>query len=213
MYFTSRISYSRTPPGAAHPPYLRRISRSAHVRSATIRKFIQFDVGFIVTHDLIGHAFAPIPYPPVPRWHQRPAPVGVEQGRIDDFALESLPSRSAMRPSIKLCFSLAAWYSAFSDKSPCARASAIAVNDSWGVHGFQFVQFGAHLLRAVHGQGKFASCASPLKFNLRQTFLKSAQRRGQFAASCRHAHTRRTRSGEGGVNRPPDCCKASALIA
>ncbi|MCY1240469.1 hypothetical protein D9M72_533200 [compost metagenome] len=30
------------------------------------------------------------------------------------------------RPSLWLCASLAAWYSAFSDRSPCARASAIA---------------------------------------------------------------------------------------
>ena len=31
-----------------------------------------------------------------------------------------------MRPSTWLCFSLAAWYSAFSERSPCERASAIS---------------------------------------------------------------------------------------
>src|ERR1700722_14692856 len=36
-------------------------------------------------------------------------------------------SMSLMRPSMKLCCSRAAWYSAFSLKSPCARASAIAL--------------------------------------------------------------------------------------
>src|ERR1700676_2102860 len=36
-------------------------------------------------------------------------------------------SMSLMRPSMKLCCSRAAWYSAFSDKSPCARASAMAL--------------------------------------------------------------------------------------
>ena len=35
-------------------------------------------------------------------------------------------SRSAILPSIKLCCSLAYWYSAFSDKSPWLLASAIA---------------------------------------------------------------------------------------
>ncbi|KGD43442.1 hypothetical protein DO72_5295 [Burkholderia pseudomallei] len=42
-------------------------------------------------------------------------------------AADSFDSISAMRPSMKPCFSLAASYSAFSDKSPCARASAIAL--------------------------------------------------------------------------------------
>src|SRR5574340_1496558 len=42
-------------------------------------------------------------------------------------ALPSLASSSAMRPSMKPWRSLAASYSAFSDRSPCARASAIAV--------------------------------------------------------------------------------------
>src|SRR6202163_2297822 len=36
-------------------------------------------------------------------------------------------SMSLMRPSMKLCCSRAAWYSACSPKSPCARASAIAL--------------------------------------------------------------------------------------
>src|SRR5277367_223434 len=36
-------------------------------------------------------------------------------------------SMSLMRPSMKLCCSRAAWYSAFSLRSPCARASAIAL--------------------------------------------------------------------------------------
>ena len=36
-----------------------------------------------------------------------------------------------MRPSMKLCFSRAAWYSAFSERSPCARASAIAFVIAW----------------------------------------------------------------------------------
>src|SRR5437764_3779771 len=41
-------------------------------------------------------------------------------------AAASLPSSSRMRPSMKPWRSLAASYSAFSDRSPCARASAIA---------------------------------------------------------------------------------------
>src|SRR5262245_6012446 len=39
----------------------------------------------------------------------------------------TLPSSSAMRPSMNDCFSRAAWYSAFSERSPWARASAIAL--------------------------------------------------------------------------------------
>ena len=39
---------------------------------------------------------------------------------------ETISSSSAIRPSIKDWRSRAAWYSAFSDRSPCARASAIA---------------------------------------------------------------------------------------
>ena len=42
-------------------------------------------------------------------------------------ALLILFSRSAILPSIKLCFSFAAWYSAFSDKSPCSLASDMAL--------------------------------------------------------------------------------------
>src|SRR5690554_5659009 len=42
------------------------------------------------------------------------------------WALPSLPSISWMRPSMKPCCSRAAWYSAFSLRSPCERASAIA---------------------------------------------------------------------------------------
>ena len=37
-----------------------------------------------------------------------------------------IASSSRIRPSMKLCFSRAAWYSAFSLRSPCSRASAIA---------------------------------------------------------------------------------------
>jgi hypothetical protein len=58
-------------------------------------------------------------------------------------ALESLPSISRMRPSTKLCFSLAASYSAFSERSPCARASEIFV--------FQALQFGFQRFRARNG--------------------------------------------------------------
>src|SRR3989441_1055397 len=42
-------------------------------------------------------------------------------------ALPTLASSAAIRPSMKPSFSRAAWYSAFSDRSPCARASAIAL--------------------------------------------------------------------------------------
>jgi hypothetical protein len=42
-------------------------------------------------------------------------------------AAPTLPSSSLIRPSVKLCFSRAAWYSAFSERSPWARASAIAL--------------------------------------------------------------------------------------
>src|SRR5438552_3341593 len=42
-------------------------------------------------------------------------------------AFPTFISRSAIRPSMKLCFSRAAWYSAFSERSPWARASAIAL--------------------------------------------------------------------------------------
>src|SRR5439155_383058 len=37
-------------------------------------------------------------------------------------ALPTLASSAAIRPSMKPSFSRAAWYSAFSDRSPCARA-------------------------------------------------------------------------------------------
>src|SRR5438552_3050100 len=40
-------------------------------------------------------------------------------------------SSSAIRPSTKLCRSRAAWYSAFSERSPWARASAIALVIAW----------------------------------------------------------------------------------
>ena len=42
-------------------------------------------------------------------------------------ALLMTSSNSPTRPSTKLCLSLAAWYSAFSDKSPCSLASDIAL--------------------------------------------------------------------------------------
>src|ERR1700741_3106483 len=42
-------------------------------------------------------------------------------------AAPTLASSSLMRPSVKDCFSRAAWYSAFSERSPCARASAMAL--------------------------------------------------------------------------------------
>ena len=38
----------------------------------------------------------------------------------------TLASSSRIRPSMKPCRSLAAWYSAFSERSPWARASAMA---------------------------------------------------------------------------------------
>src|ERR1700733_14317381 len=85
-------------------------------------------------------------------------------------------SMSLMRPSMKLCCSRAAWYSAFSLKSPCARASAIAL-----------MTFGrASLLscfspcrsrsapRSVIGVRLIttaAFCAVPWEFALRQHFL------------------------------------------
>src|ERR1700704_507850 len=43
------------------------------------------------------------------------------------WPLASLLSISLILPSMKLCRSLAASYSAFSERSPCVRASAIAV--------------------------------------------------------------------------------------
>ncbi len=42
------------------------------------------------------------------------------------WARAILSSISAIRPSIQPWRSLAAWYSAFSDRSPCDRASEIA---------------------------------------------------------------------------------------
>src|SRR3546814_173307 len=42
-------------------------------------------------------------------------------------ACDSSPSSCLIRPSMKPCCSRAAWYSAFSFRSPCARASAIAL--------------------------------------------------------------------------------------
>src|SRR5262245_56871593 len=46
-------------------------------------------------------------------------------------AFPTSPWSSARRPSMKLCFSRAAWYSAFSERSPCARASAMAFVMAW----------------------------------------------------------------------------------
>ena len=45
-----------------------------------------------------------------------------------------------MRPSMKLCCSRAAWYSAFSLRSPCARASAIALMTFGRASLFSFIQ-------------------------------------------------------------------------
>jgi hypothetical protein len=42
-------------------------------------------------------------------------------------AVESFASISPMRPSMNPCCSRAAWYSAFSDRSPWLRASAMAL--------------------------------------------------------------------------------------
>src|SRR5258708_3952836 len=42
-----------------------------------------------------------------------------------------VPSSSLMRPSLKDCASLAAEYSAFSDRSPCARASSMSFTILW----------------------------------------------------------------------------------
>jgi hypothetical protein len=49
-----------------------------------------------------------------------------EVGGSITSAAPTLASSSVIRPSMNPCFSRAAWYSAFSLRSPCARASAIA---------------------------------------------------------------------------------------
>src|ERR1700760_4750946 len=46
-------------------------------------------------------------------------------------AAASWPSMCRMRPSMNACLSLAASYSAFSDRSPCARASEMAWMTAW----------------------------------------------------------------------------------
>src|SRR5271165_3204708 len=55
----------------------------------------------------------------------RPLALNLVTSMISEF--ERRFSMSLMRPSMKLCCSRAAWYSAFSLKSPWARASAIAL--------------------------------------------------------------------------------------
>ncbi len=55
-------------------------------------------------------------------------------------AFDSLASMSLIRPSQETLCSRAAWYSAFSFRSPCSRASAIAAMIFRTAHGFQEIQ-------------------------------------------------------------------------
>jgi hypothetical protein len=68
-------------------------------------------------------------------------------------AADSLPSISWIRPSMKPWRSLAASYSAFSLRSPCARASAIALMTAGSVDGLEAMQLGLELFGAALGDG------------------------------------------------------------
>ncbi len=87
------------------------------------------------------------------RWRRTPRARPPRPLGVDDLGRGSLPSISGMRPSMKPWLSLAASYSAFSDRSPCARASAIEVITEGPVNGLEAVQFGLELLRPTFGDG------------------------------------------------------------
>jgi hypothetical protein len=77
------------------------------------------------------------------------------------WAADSLPSTSWMRPSMKPWRSLAASYSAFSLRSPWARASAMALMTQGRCTVLSSVQLGLELLGAALGDGNGAmSCPS-----------------------------------------------------
>jgi hypothetical protein len=73
------------------------------------------------------------------------------------WALPSLPSTSFRRPSIKPWRSLAASYSAFSERSPCERASAIGGDDRRAIDRLQALQFDAQEFRTAQGDGELAT--------------------------------------------------------
>ncbi len=112
----------------------------------------QLEVGLVFTHDLVGHGSAAVFIfqlhrgARTPRGHRHP---GLDGSMI--CAADSLPSTSMMRPSMKPWRSLADSYSAFSLKSPWARASAIACDHGGTLHGLRAVQFFFELFCATLG--------------------------------------------------------------
>ena len=80
-------------------------------------------------------------------------------------AVDSLPSISLMRPSMKPCCSRAAWYSAFSDRSPWPRASAIALMTFGRASDFRRFSSArsASAPRSVMGVRLMLTCAPPAR--------------------------------------------------
>ena len=127
LNFSSRISYDRSPPGAGtdtvSPTFL---PISALASGEEIDSRADLDVGLVHADDLVGGL--PFRSPRRPAGHGRRTSRGCRTGWTgrSPRRAEMISSSSAMRPSMKDWRSRAAWYSAFSDRSPCARASAMA---------------------------------------------------------------------------------------
>ena len=89
------------------------------------------EVGLVVADDLVGDLGAAVFLLEVDGRAEDDPAVGVDVFGSMICAAASLLSTSRMRPSMKPCLSLAASYSAFSDRSPWARASEIAWMTAW----------------------------------------------------------------------------------
>ena len=71
-----------------------------------------------------------------------------------------MASSSRIRPSMKLCRSRAAWYSAFSLKSPCSRASAIAAIIAGRSTDFSFFSSASSFANPLAVSGTFCILSS-----------------------------------------------------
>ena len=94
------------------------------------RNLADFDVGFVVAHDLIGGFFVGFQVRHGYRCAKHDFAFGVDFFGVDDLRVRELAFQLGDAPFNKAWRSLAASYSAFSDKSPCERASAMAAMTS-----------------------------------------------------------------------------------
>ncbi len=127
-YSTLIISYSTSPPGVR---IVTTSSCSLPIRPRAIGEFTEMrfclKISFIIAHDAVSLLFVVIRVQHANRGAKkitRPL-FGILVISIT-CAFDSFASISLIRPSQKPCCSRAAWYSAFSFRSPCSRASAIA---------------------------------------------------------------------------------------